>query len=247
MSTKSYSYIGKGAIYLGPTGADALRPIGNASALELEVEEEEQRQTDYQSDGGGAANIVQRIESVSANITMLEISPKNLALALRGHTSEDESGEVTAEVHEVKKGHFIPLQYLPDEGEELTVQKEGGGEELTKGTDYERHRAGIQILNDAPNVTDGDKIEVDYHRSASDVVQALTESAKEYRMFFDGLNEAQGGRRVAVDVRRIQFSPAESLSLIGDEFGELPVSGELLSDPSVTGNLSRFFQVRMAQ
>jgi hypothetical protein len=49
-----------------------------------------------------------------------------------------------------------------------------------------------------------------------------------------------------VKVHRVKFSPADNLGLIGNEFAELTVTADVLSDQSITGtNISRFFKVQM--
>ena len=248
MATKNWSYIGKGSIYLAPTASPkALRPIGNASALTLEVEEEEQRQKDYTSAGGGTANVVKRIDSVSASMTMLELSPENIAQAVRGNTTEQSSESVTAESHTVSPGQFVLFDKVPDTSASMTITGSDTSTDLVEGEDYILGQAGIYITDNPTNVSDGDTIEIDYESLLHDVVEALTEAGAEYRMVFDGLNEAASGRAVNVELHRVAFSPTEELSLIGDEFGELSVSGEVLRDSDkATSTTSGFFRVRMA-
>lgn len=249
MTTKQWSYIGKGSIYIGPKGSKQLRPVGNASSLEIQAEQDEQRQTDYTSAGGGAANIVQRISSVKASMTMLELSPKNLALALRGTATEETGGtEVTETITGAEPDTFAPLEKMPDATGTVTVTNTTQtSTELVEGTDYILERGGIYLLTGAANMSSGDDLEVSYTPALSSIIQALTSTSAEYRMYFNGLNEAQSGRRVAVDVRRVKFSPAESLPFIGDEFGEVSISGESLKDPAVQGaGISPYLQVHMA-
>lgn len=248
MPTKEWSYIGKGSIYIGPKGSKSLRKVGNASSLEIQAEQDEQRQTDYTSAGGGAANIVQRISSVSASMTMLELSPENLALALRGEESEKSGSDSTTEtISEAKPGTFVPLDNIPDTDESITVTSKSDDTELTEGKDYIVERAGIWLMEDPENLSEDDELEVSYTPALSSVIQALISTGEEYRLFFNGLNEAQSGRTVAVDIHRVKFSPAESLPFIGDEFGEVQVSGESLKDPDIEDSgTSPYFKVHMA-
>lgn len=251
MATKNYSYIGKGTIYFRERGASAgLLPIGNCSALEMAAEEEKQTQQDFTQAGGGLANTVSQVSAVTLSMTMLDISAKNIALAMRGNHSAITSEEVTGEAHTAYLGALVPFEFQPDKDSTITVSvdPEGTSTEATAGVDYEITNSGIRVLEGTENIADGDEIAVTYTKTAASVVEALTESGKEFELVFDGLNEAQSGKAVTVKVHRIKLSPGEALSLLGNEFAELPVSGDVLSDSSVTGaGISRFFKVQMQE
>jgi hypothetical protein len=104
------------------------------------------------------------------------------------------------------------------------------------------------MLEDAAVLEAGVAIAVGYTNLAVDVVEAMTNSGDEFEMVFDGLNEAESGKPVVVTAHRIKWSPTSGLGFIGDEFGELPLEGSVLSDAAITGaGLSRFFKVAMAQ
>jgi len=251
MATKNYSYIGKGTIYFRERGASAgLLPIGNCSALELAAEEEKQTQQDFTQAGGGLANTVSQISAVTMAMTVLDISAKNIALAMRGSYSEITSAEVTDERHTAYLGALVPFEFQPDKTATITVTTDPDGTPTPAvlDTDYEITNAGIRILEDTTTIADGDEIAVTYTKTAASVVEALTESGKEFELVFDGLNEAQSGKAVTVKVHRIKLSPGEGLSLLGNEFAELPVTGDVLSDSSVVGTgISRFFKVQMQE
>jgi len=55
-------------------------------------------------------------------------------------------------------------------------------------------------------------------------------SGDENEIVFDGLNEAQSGSPVVVDVWRAKAGAAEELALIGDEYGALTLPYALLLD-----------------
>lgn len=77
-------------------------------------------------------------------------------------------------------------------------------------------------------------------------VQALTTGAKTFKMVFTGLNEANSSQEVIVTAHRVKIGAAQGLSLIGDEFAAMEVTGEVLIDTGITGaGLSQFFTVEM--
>lgn len=115
---------------------------------------------------------------------------------------------------------------------------------LTAGTDYNVDGNGVLFTADA-SATAGEPIEADFTSTNSDVVQALTSSGKEYRLVFDGLNEARSGKRVLVDAFRVRLGAAQNIGLIGEDYAALEVSGKVLLDTTKVGaGVSQYFTVR---
>lgn len=253
MATKNYSYLGKGPIYAGVKGG-ALFPVGNVSALSFAVSENKITQPDYTSPGGGTANAVSRIDEVTGSMTLLDLSPKNLSLAYRGTDREVAGGvAVSDERHTAYPGALVAFDDTPDTAEAITVTLDPAGTPtpLVLNTDYEVTRAGVVILESSAAITNavsGHEIGVAYTKADSVVMEALVDAGKEYKLVFDGLNEAQSGKAVTVTAHRITFSPTQGTSLIGDEFAELPLEFTVLSDNTIAGaNISKFFKIAMQQ
>ena len=78
-------------------------------------------------------------------------------------------------------------------------------------------------------------------------VEAMTSTAIVLELHFEGLNEANSGKPVIVDIYRAQLSPAKALSLLGDKFADLTVDAEVLIDATKTGvDISKYFRVMLA-
>lgn len=78
------------------------------------------------------------------------------------------------------------------------------------------------------------------------VIEALTTGAQTFEMVFAGVNEAATGKTVTVTVHRAKIGAAQGLGFIGDEFGALEITGEVLIDTSIVGaGLSQFFKIEM--
>ena len=78
-------------------------------------------------------------------------------------------------------------------------------------------------------------------------MQALTRSGVILEMSFGGVNEADSGKPVVVDLFRVSLGAAKEVSLIGDDFASLQLEGKLLVDQSKTGaGISRYMKVSMA-
>lgn len=248
MALQTYSYLGKGKIYLRSTSGGGAMPIGNCSALNLSVETNSVSQPNYQVAGGGVANELQRVASVSLAMTMLEFRPTNLQIALRGTIASVAAAAVTDERHEAYADGLVAFDHVPDKSETITVtlDPDGSPEVLVENTDYQIAGAGIVML-DSANYTDGDEIGVAYTKVAGDVIEAMTGSGDEYELIFDGLNEAETDKAVIIRVYRVKWSPTSGLGFIGDDFGELPLEGSVLVDSTKVGaGISQYFKATFA-
>lgn len=116
MAQKTWSYIGRGPIWLRKKNTPNGRRVrlGNASGLNFTAEEETASLPNYQETGGGLANELKRIASLSAEITAYDLSPQNIAIALRGQVSEAEAGSVIAEAHTAYPGSLVKFAAVPD-------------------------------------------------------------------------------------------------------------------------------------
>mgnify|MGYP003520805283 FL=1 len=242
------SYIGKGEVFIqkrGTAGAKMV-PIGNCSALKFGIAEDKKELKDYTRTGGGLLDSVTTIKSVTASMSVSNLSPENLALATRGTTSAVASATVTDEAHaDILLGSLIRLAKVPDVTATVTVKK--GATVIASAGNWEINGAGLWIAAAPADLLANDDITVSYTALAGDVVQALTTSNEEYTLIFSGLNEARSGKPVIVTVHRLKFSPAASLDWIADDFGQLEMSADLLADATVTGSgLSKYMKIEMA-
>lgn len=248
MALQTYSYMGKGKIYLRSTSGGGAMPIGNCSALTLSVETNSVSQPNYQVAGGGVANEIQRIATVGLAMTMLEFRPKNLQIALRGTVAAIVAAAVTDERHEAYADGLVAFDHVPDKGETITVTHDPDGtpEVLAEGVDYQVTGAGIVML-ESENYLDGDEIAVAYTKVTGNAIEAMTGSGDEYELIFDGLNEAETDKAVIIRVHRVKWSPTSGLGFIGEDFGELPLEGSVLVDSTKSGaGVSQYFKVTFA-
>lgn len=245
---KERSYIGKGRIFIQPTDlSSAMLQIGNCSKLELGFDEEKKEQKDYTSAGGGNANVLMAISSVKASIVNHTITAESMAIGLRGTVSYQTAAAVTDEPHAVLgvDEEMVPFDFIPDASIAYVVKDTTATTTYDKGVDYTENGNGIQII--ATGSIGAQTLKISYTKAASEVLEALTTSGGEYRLFFDGLNEAQSGKAVAIRMHRAKPSPTSGLGLIGDDFSELPMELELLSDSAISGaGLSKFLKISMA-
>lgn len=242
-----HSFIGKGTIYLGPYADDAKRrPIGNVSALSFSVSEEKKELMDYQNAGGGYANTIRRITGVEFSMTLLDFHPENAAMVLYGSTAAVAATPVSAEAHTAYQGGLLPTAKIVDTAQTVTVNGSGGTPTYVEGDDYIVQGGGIFIV-EGGGISDATAIEISYTPKAGNLVQAMVNSGRDWRFTFDGLNEAQSGRSTVLRVHRAKFGAAQNIGIIGDEFNEMQVGGDVLKDAAVTGSgLSQYFEWEFA-
>ena len=91
-------------------------------------------------------------------------------------------------------------------------------------------------------------LSLSYTPKGAVVVESLADSVKEYELIFDGLNEANSDSPVEVICHRVKFSPAATLSMIGDDFATIPLTFDILKDDSITeSGKSKFTRIRMVE
>jgi hypothetical protein len=305
----NYSFIGKGPVRMRVADSAApLLAVGNCSKLTLSIEEETKELPDYTDVGGGDYAALSRIKGVTASLTVHDLSPENLGIALRGDVNAIAAGAVTdeavgaayasgllvtdypidilvapvvehaqnaASARANSTAYVVGDYYLPAAANgyvyKCTVSGTSAGSPpsfsttvgatfadgtatfrcvglalLVVTTDYEASAGGITLVA-APRIYDGEQVIVSYTKEAGNAVEALLNAGQEYEMHFDGLNEAQSGRPVTVHVFKLKVSPAGEVSLIGDEFAALDMSGKVLKDTTKNGTtVSQYFKIQAA-
>ena len=115
---------------------------------------------------------------------------------------------------------------------------------VVANTDYEVRAGGVLVFSTATIA--GENWTVGYTRAATDVVQALINSGKEYELLFEGLNEARSGKRTIVRAYRVKIGAAANLGLLGEDYAALEVTGKLLKDTTKTGQgVSQYFKAEI--
>jgi len=243
--TVYYPYLGSGKIYARVAGAAAgLMDLGNASKVELAVKEDKQKLKDYSKPGGGTYASVSRVSEVTLQMTLNDLNKTNVARAVFGTESAVTGAAVVDEVVTAYKSAIVPL--LHPSPTLVTVTTADALTTYVAGTDYEVRAGGIYIIATGA-IVDAASLKVDYTFAAYDKVEALTTGALILELHFEGLNEANSGKPVIVDVYRAQLSPTKALSLLGDKFSDLQVEAEVLADTSKVGTgISQYFRAKLA-
>lgn len=242
--TVYYPYLGSGKIYARVAGAPAgLMEMGNASKLELAIKEDKQKLKDFTKPGGGTYASVSRISEATLSMTLNDLNKTNVARAIFGTESAVAGAAVLDEVVTAYKGALVPLAHPNPTA--LVVTLEAGTPTYVANVDYEVRASGLYIIPTGA-IADAASLKVDYSYASYHKVEAMTSTAITLELHFEGLNEANSGKPVVVDVYRAQLSPTKALSLLGDKFADLQVEAEVLADTSKTGvGVSQYFRVAL--
>lgn len=242
--TVYYPYLGSGKIYARSYGAAAgLMELGNASKLEIAVKEDKQKLKDYSKPGGGTYSSVSRISEATLQMTLNDLNKSNVARAVFGTEVAVAGATIADEAVTAYKGAIVPL--LHPNPTAVTVTNDAASTTFVANTDYEVRAGGIYIIP-AGAITNTQALKVDYTFAAYDKVEAMTSASILLELHFEGLNEANSGKPVIVDIYKAQLSPTKALSLLGDKFADLEVEAEILADTSKTGvGISQYFKVKL--
>lgn len=238
-----------GPVYAKAYGSvAALAPIGNVMELALEVDEDVQEQEDMTALGGGTHAEIRRVKKVKFKAKLADVNVINLARSILGTVSGIDAGNIQAEAFTVASlGTLLPLRHI---GSTDVVVKKGADAasavEVPADGNYVARPEGIFLLDSATAITNQDKLWVDYSYGDYALIEALTTKAPELQMLYGGLNEADSGNPVVVDMWRCSQGVTKQLTLINKGFGALDVEGTLLQDPTKVGvGVSKYFRARM--
>ncbi|ABM37557.1 phage tail tube protein [Polaromonas naphthalenivorans] len=238
-----------GQVYAKIFGSNALPlPIGNVLELGIEHDEDVKKQDDMTALGGGTHAEVRRIKEAKVTMKLADLNVVNMSRAIFGLASEKQAGVVVAEPHVATLGGLVRLAHIQPTA--VTLKKganAGAATEVLAPGNFEVRPEGIFINAEAAGLDDDELLWIDYTYGAYAVIEAMTTKAVELALTFGGLNEADGGKPVVVDIYRASQGITKKLALINKDFGALDVEGSILLDATKTGvGISRYYKVSMA-
>lgn len=239
-----------GQLYARPYGsATAPMPVGNVLELSLDTTEDVETQPNMTVLGGGVYAEVRRVKDVKVKIKLADLNVVNLARSTLGTVAGVEAGTVTDEPHTATLGGLVRLAHIAPTA--LMLKKgatAGAATAVPAAGNYEVRPEGIYLLPDAAGLTSSDLLWVSYSYGDYAVIEALTTKAPELELTFGGLNEADAGNPVLVEIWRASQGITKSLALLASKgFGSLDVEGTVQMDPTKTGvGVSRYYKTSMA-
>lgn len=213
--------------HIAPTAMTVTKPSGTATVPD------EQHTGVNKGDLVALANASPSAVSVKVGATL---GAATLIAAAGNYTVEATGIQVLAGATDIPDGSTLWVTYTHPTG---TVVPMAGN--------YLVMPEGLLVLDNAANIIAGDTLAVSYSYGAYAAVEALTTKAPELEFLFGGLNEADSGKPVIVNVWRASQGVTKALSLINKGFGALDVEGTVLQDPTKTGGgISKYYRTRLA-
>ncbi len=238
-----------GQVYARPYGSSSIpMPIGNVLELSLEHNEDVQTQEDMSKLGGGVHAEVRRVKEVKVKMKLADLNVVNLARGELGTIEAIGAGTVADEPHVAALGGLLRLGHIQPTAVTLKIGAVAADATLVPMTgNYEVRPEGIFLLPGATGVTAAAKLWASYSYGEYAVIQALTTKAVELELTFGGLNEADSGKPVLVEIFRASQGVTKSLALISKNFGALDIEGTVLMDPTKVGaGISKYYKTSMA-
>lgn len=237
-----------GQIYARPYGSNIAHiPIGNVLELSLDHEEDVQTQEDMTQLGGGVHAEVRRVKAIKTTMKIADFNVVNFSRAVLGTARAVPGGTEADDPLVVTLGGIHRLKHLAPTA--LTLKKGSDAATATPFTttsDFEVRPEGVFVFPEAAELEDGDKLWASYTYGEYAEIEALTAKAAELELVFGGLNEADSGNPVLVEIWRASQGITKALALLAKGFGALDVEGSVLQDPSRTGqNISKYYKTTM--
>lgn len=239
---KYFSFRGK--VYLGRRDAAGnpmgLTHVGNVPdcTLGFSVETFEHQERMSGEDLTDLSLIKGKTGEIS--ITTEELLKDNFTYVLGGKVKDVTSGSVTDEAlcTAPQKGKIYLLAH--QNVSSVTMKHDSSTVDMNKFRVNELHGS-IEFL-DAAGLTGA--VTVSYSYGAATSVSIFSETQQDVWFRLEGLNKI-GGDRVVVDLYKVSFAPVESMALINDELGNMPLKGKVLADTSkpAGGEMGQFGRI----
>lgn len=191
------------------------------------------------------AKILYTGKTGALNLTLDEWITKNLAQAFYGKSLATVAGSATAENLPSPLVAGDQVRLAKPYASALVITDSAGSPVTVSAANYRligANRRVVEILN-AGAYTQPFKAAYSYE--AFESIEAFGAAPRELYVMFDGIDTANNVP-VTIDMYRVQFSPAQNVGLIHQEFGALPLQGSLLYDElndDGTGDNAGFFKM----
>ena len=209
--------------------------FGNSSVLSPGFSEEEKSIANFQTAAGGKADSFKRIDAFTLQLTGHEYTADNLARIAWGTATATTATPIVGEAGgKYNAGAFVPT-LRPVNTAVAPVVKKGGTTINT--ADYVVSSGGITFISGTPataGLVAGDAIAIDYTPKAGKKVEALTTTAPEVSVLFEGIN-ANTNRLTTAWWYRCRMGVPSEIPLIGDEFAAFQIQLEVLQDTTIVG------------
>jgi hypothetical protein len=241
-------YMGVGQVSAKVFNTPALHiPIGNVLKLSLEHKEDVKRMEDMRTIGGGSYAEVRRVTEVTLKMELADFNVTNLARCVLGDAAVVGAGSITNVGAVAQLGGLIRLEHINPTALTLKMGPDQATATLVNAANnFVVRPEGVLLLPTAQQITEGSQLWLSYDYGEYVAIEALMAKPAELSLVFGGLNAADSGKPMVIDIFRASQGITKSLALIGNDFGKLDVEGTLLMDYTKTSiDASQFYRASM--
>lgn len=230
-------FSGQGRVYLAQRDANGnaldLRWVGNVPDLKISLAVEK---TEHQeSSSGQRLTDFELITGKSGELTctLETFSQENLELVLYGVSQSVAAGPVVAEPLAVGMvagslrllAHQFVSAVTVEDSTPTTPKVLPTGQYKVHGP-----QGAVELLDGTTGGPYVQPFKVSYTRGAAQRLAMFRGAQPQLWLRFDGVNTADGNKRVIVDLYKVSVDPTKDLSLIGTEVQKFELVGKVLAD-----------------
>lgn len=241
-------FLGQGKVYIAARDASgkpkAQRWLGDVSAAKVGLKSTTAEQKESYSGQRATAKKVVVGKEASVDLTLMEISKDNLSLALVGKATSLASGSVSGEALPagLVAGDRVSLKYPKVSA--VAITDSAGTPVVLDPSKYDViGDFGAIVLKDVSGVTQ--PLKAAYTHAALESVSMFTAAQSEVFLRYEGINLAEGGVPIVVELYKVNTDPLKDLALITDKFADMNISAAVLIDPAkpVDDELGQFGRI----
>lgn len=228
-------FSGQGRLFIGDVYADqegdktGFRKVGNVPDLKISFETEELEHEESRTGNRLKDKVIEIARSAETTFMLEQWSKENLSLALYGALNSVSGSSVVDHVFTETVPTIGSIFSLGFTGISAYSVEDSLSAALTEGTHYEvnAEHGSIEVLDMAAFTG---PLQADFTYAAEEQIGIFNDTPDEVMLRFEGLNMADGGNPVIVEMYKVKTKPLSELLLIQKEFAQYEIVGELLQD-----------------
>lgn len=253
MAAERY-YFGQGKVYsrVKGSGSGAWRWWGDVSELTLSATENVLRHQEHYSGNMKTVRSIRISGETTLTATLFQIDNQNLAQIVRGTITDIPAGTVASETLGTVAAGDIFLLENGFNVSNLEITDSAGAPVTIDPAHYDLDaRTGrIEFLN-LPTTAPTMPLKASYEYAGASGVVLFNSTVQDIEVRYEGVNLAEGGAPVIVELYRVSPGALQSLSLIASDtsaLASMPWTADVLADTSkpstgALGQVGRFLQI----
>ncbi|MFZ6712997.1 hypothetical protein [Undibacterium sp. TC9W] len=248
MTYQPQYYLGQGKTFFGLRDANgnpkSLRWLGDVDEAKITFKTTKvERKESWSGERGKSMSLVLDKEA-NLDLTLMDFSPENVSQVIFGKNSLIANGTVTGEVlpSGLLSGDRIALKY--PQVSAVTITDSSATPVTLNSSKYDVEAVyGAITIKDATGLTE--PLKVAYTHGGVNSISIFSKIPDDVYFRYEGINLAQGGTPIIVELYRLKTEPLKELALITEKQGDMKISAEVLIDSTkpADGEMGRFGRI----